>query len=289
MGVPVAEMSAYAESFAWAANDPELGPLLRDYADGKYNDQTLQAAIQNTKWWRDKQDARKQWETLLNTDPAEAQHRRDAQREKIEKYARTLGVTLPPDVLDNFADSSLRYQWSDIQLDNAVLGYFHYQPGKTTGQAATLEQQLRASASDYGITVTDDSMQGWIVSIEQGRNSVDTFKAWAAQQSANLNPWAKAGLDTGLTLRQIIDPIVSKVADELEVNPNMINLSDGKWTRIFQASRDPKTGAFVMPAWSDVERLIRSDPQYGWDRTQKANETVANGGVSLLQTFGRVA
>lgn len=281
---------AHYGAFAWMYSaDPEVHNLIDQASAEGWTAEKLAAAIQGTAWWRRTQESERNWNAEIARDPHSAQVKRDQKAEEIIRMASTMGVSLDQAHADSYADSFYRYGWTDIQLQNSILSQFEYEKGKTKGGAATIEMQLNQMASDYGITLTDNDYKGWIISIEQGYNTPDTFKAWAAQQSANLNPWAKAGLDTGLTLRDIVAPIFNKVANELEINPNMINLNDSKWTKLFQASRDPKTGAFVTPAWSDVERLIRTDPQYGWDRTQFANTEAANRAAMLLDKFGKAS
>lgn len=273
--------------YSWAFNDPEVGPILQRAKDEGWTPDKLQFELSKTNWWRTTVASERAWNEEIARDPREALDRRNQKAEEITRMASQLGVTLDPGVADSFADSFYRYGWTPIQLQNSILTQFKYARGQTTASAAVTEMQLTQIASDYGVTLTDGDYRNWIISIDQGINTTDSFKTWAAQQSANLNPWAKSALDSGLTLKDITAPILNKVANELEINPNMINLTDSKWAKLMQVSRD-KDGSFVMPSWSDVERTIRTDPQYGFDRTDNARQQAASAAQGLLKSFGSI-
>lgn len=281
------EYAAYGQ-FAWMYNsDPQVRALIDQASAEKWPAEKLAQAIKGTPWWQSMVESERRWNAQIADDPRSALEQRNRKAEEITKQAEQMGITLRPGVADSFADSFYRFGWSDIQLENSLLSQFTYEQGKTFGGAATIEQELTRAASDYGIKLESPSVQSWIVSIEQGRNTVDTFRAWAAQQAAVLYPWAKSGLETGLSVRDLAQPILQRVAAELEMVPEAINMTDTKWMRLLQSSRD-KDGNFVQPAWADVEREIRNNPMYGWDRTTGARDVAAELTGHLAKTFGVV-
>lgn len=276
--------------FAWMYNaDPQVHALIDQANAESWTADKLAAAIQGTGWWRTMVASERNWDAEIAQDPRTAQEKRDRKAEEITKQAQQMGVSLRPGVADSFADSVFRYGWTDIQLENSILSQRQYQEGQANfGEAATVEQDINQITSDYGISLTAKDKEAWIIKIEQGRDTADGFKAFASQQAANFYGWARSDLEAGLSMRQILAPTLNRVADELELDPGSINMTDSKWMRLLQASRDPKTGDFVRPAWSDIERTIRTDVSYGWDKTANARDIAATASANLAQTFGKV-
>ncbi len=275
-------------TFAWMYNsDPQVHALIDQASRENWPADKLAAAIQGTTWWQGRQESERQWQAQWAADPATARGMVVKKSEEIIKQAEQLGVTIDKFTADHFADQFYRYGWNDINLENSILAQFHYEKGKTTGAAATIEQQLRGVARDYTIPLSDATMQQWIVSIEQGRNSVDTFKAHAAQIAAADNPWMASALDAGFSVRDILDPYVEAAARELGISSAEIDLSEPKWRKLLETT-DAK-GERVRPNTQQVVQMIRNDDAYGWDKTTGAVETAAKFATELAQKFGATA
>lgn len=274
--------------FAWMYNaDPEVHGIIDQATREQWTPDKLAATIQGTAWWRTMVDSDRNWQAEIARDPRTAQNKVQAKAEEITKQAQQMGVTLKPGVAESFADSFYRYGWGEIPLENSILSQFTYEKGKTQGAAGVIETQLRAAAGDYMVPLADPTIQSWIVSIEQGRNSVDTFKTYLAHQAASRFPTLVSGLDRGFTVRELVDPFVQDAAKELEIAPESIDLADAKWQK-FLDFRDDKGQPAQMTRQQWIHTL-RTDPTYGWDKTQGARTTAAQLSTQLLQQFGAVA
>lgn len=274
-------------TFSWMYNaDPQVRGLIDQASREKWPPEKLAAAIQGTGWWRSMVQSERQWNQLIAEDPRTALEKRDRKSEEISKQAQQMGITLRPGVADSFADSFYRYGWSDIQLENSLLSQFTYERGKTFGLAATTEQALRRASGDYMVPLDDQTMQQWIVSIEQGRTSEETFRAYLAQIAAADNPWMRSALDQGFSVKQIMAPYLSRAAQELGMAVEEIDLSDPKWRQILELTDDK--GERIRPTTQQVLKLVRSDSRFGWDKTDAALEASAQFSRELATTFGAI-
>ncbi len=281
------DYAAYGQ-FAWMYNaDPTVKALIDQASAETWPAEKLAAAIKGTPWWQSMVASDREWQATIANDPRQALELRDRKAEEITKQAEQMGITLRPGVADSFADSFYRYGWNEIQLENSLLSQFTYEKGKTAGLAATTETELRGVAADYLVNVSDATMQEWIVSIEQGRSSIDTFKAHLAQQVAASNPWMRNQLDQGFTVRAIMEQPLQTAAAELGINPKVLDLSDPKWRRLLEFTNEK--GERVQPTESQIQNLIRTDTRYGWDKSSNANEVASQAGDGLLRMFGKIA
>lgn len=276
--------------FAWMYNaDPHVKNLIDQASREDWPADKLAAAIQGTPWWRTIVQSEREWNAFIARDPATALNQRNQKAEEIIRMGSAMGVTISQDLADHYADSFYRYGWTKLQLNNSILSAFQYKPGEATGAAGVIETQIRNAAAEYGVIVDDNAMKSWIISIQQGHNSVDTFNTWAAQRAAATYGWAAPALDRGLTLRAAAGDVIGLAARELGVDPAQIDLADPKWQKLLQASRDPKTGNFVQPSTTDALKVIRGDEQFGWSKSDAANSLADDGIAMFLRIMGKVA
>lgn len=286
MADPNYEYAAYG-TFAWMYNsDGAVHDLIDQASREKWPPEKLAEAIKGTGWWRSMVASEREWNQYIADDPRSALEKRNRKAEEIERMASTMGITLQPGVADSFADSFYRFGWNELQLNNSLLSQFEYERGKTTGAAATIEMQLRGVARDYTVPLSDNTMKSWIISIEQGRNTIDTFKTQMAQIAAADNPWMASALDAGFSVRDILDPYVEAAARELGISSAEIDLSEPKWRKLLEQT-DAK-GERVRPNTQQVIQLVRNDDTYGWDKTTGAVDTAAKFATELAGKFGAV-
>lgn len=286
MADPNVEYATYGQ-FAWMYNsDPQVKALIDQASAEDWPAEKLAASIKGTAWWQGRVAAEREWERQIADDPREALNMRNQKAEEIAKQAQILGVTLRPGVADSFADSFFRYGWTPIQLENSILSQFTYERGKTTGAAATIETELRNAARDYTVPITDKTVQDWIISINQGRTTVEQFRAHLAQIAAADNPWMAEALNAGFSVRNIMDPYVSRAAQELGISEAEVDLSDPKWRQLLEVTNEK--GERVRPDTRTILRMIRTDERFGWDQTETALQSATALNEGLLKMFGAV-
>lgn len=296
---PLDDPATYARMVAgfgaWALDDPELGPILRQAAANKWDAQNLKAALFNTTYYKTTSDARAAWDRLQAQDPAEANKQYWQQLAKIARVASSLtgpsssgAWQIPQARLVQITADSLREGWTDQQLQYALAAELQYDPKATLGGDIASEiSTIKKFSADYGVPITDEAAFQWGQQALEGKTDQPGIESYFKTQAKSMYPGAAAAIDSGLTLRAYADPYFQKAGQILGIDPQTMNLTDSKWQRLLQV-KDPTSGALMTPTIYDTEHTIKSDPIYNYRNSQDAMDQVASLGQYLLQSMGKV-
>jgi hypothetical protein len=95
-----------------------------------------------------------------------------------------------------------------------------------------------------------------------------------------------AGLiDQGVTLEDLAANYKSSAAKLLEIDPNQIDMSQGNYEIALSFGEEGKKRAMTTGEW---EKLLRTDPRYGWEKTNNAKTEARSLATNLAQAFGRI-
>lgn len=251
-------------------------------ADPAMSDDQFLAALKNTPTWQNHTTNELNWIALK---PADQQARADGQKAAIVDQAKQLGITLDADRLNQIATDSLRLGWNGTQLAQAVAAEFHYRPGGQSGTIGQAEVSLKKMANDYLVPVTDATLANWETQIAAGTATPDTFKSYFIDQAAGLYKGIEKQLRGGATVQQLAEPYKQDAANELGVNPDAIDFAQPQWLRAL-SSTDPTSGQPIMMGRADWIRTLRTDPTYGWDKSQNGIAAGYAVGNTLAQAMG---
>lgn len=291
-GAPAANTPAkagqdYADfgSFAWAMSDPEVAQVLTQAKNENWPEAKTTAALQATNWWRTSEDSVRQWNALIAANPSEAADRAATQFRNIQALAQQFGIDVPEGVAKSWADSALRYSWTQQQLVDTMLTTWTYHPDTAAkGKSGSTIQELNKTIADYGVPISDATKNDWLHQVLQGAVTVESFKSYLANIAAADNPWMKSALDQGYTVKQVMDPYITRAAEELGISPAEIDLAQPKWRRLIEFTDDK--GERVRPNSQQIAHLIRTDATYGWDATDGANTQAAQFASELSRLMG---
>lgn len=90
-------------------------------------------------------------------------------------------------------------------------------------------------------------------------------------------------IDAGLTLDQIFSPYRQRAAKTLERTENDISIDDP----IFSMALNPNKNGQQMTL-TEWDRLVRTDPRFGFQYTQAANQDATNMGLAIARMFGGI-
>jgi hypothetical protein len=138
---------------------------------------------------------------------------------------------------------------------------------------------LRSTASKYGITLPPETLTNYARSVIGGQTDVQSYEDAMREQAKVLYPTAAAQLDKGLTVQDVVAPYTNMAATELGINPTDISLTDPKWTRALTGQNG------TMMSAADWMNTVRSDPTYGWDRSQSAKTTALSMAQNIRTIF----
>jgi hypothetical protein len=92
-------------------------------------------------------------------------------------------------------------------------------------------------------------------------------------------------LDQGMTMESIASAYKTTASRLLELNPNAIDMSTGAFEQAVTFGEEGKKRLMTNGEW---EKLLRTDPQYGWEKTNNAKEEARSLSANIAQAFGRI-
>lgn len=150
------------------------------------------------------------------------------------------------------------------------------------------KREFESLAQQYLQPMSDKALTDWTRQILSGQVPEDAFRGHLIEQAKSRWDHLSGALDKGVTVVQYADAYAQDAAQLLEINPEAINFMDPKWGAALDFA-DPETGQRRAMTRSEWINKIRSDDQYGWDRTTGARTQGAQFAQELARTFGKVA
>lgn len=92
-------------------------------------------------------------------------------------------------------------------------------------------------------------------------------------------------LDQGMTLESIASAYQTTASRLLERNINDIDMSTGAFEQAVSFGEEGKKRLMTNSEW---EKLLRSDPQYGWEKTNNAKDEARALSANIAQAFGKI-
>jgi hypothetical protein len=279
----VASQYGYLAGFL---DNPEIGPILQQAAKEGWDVDRLQGAIYKTAWYQQHASVTRQFDAQTKLDPATQKQQIMAQATDILTQAKRTGIVLDQKALAKLAWTSLRYGWTGQQLTNAILAQGKLDlSGKTPGGALTAADNLKEQAAQYLVPISPATLQKWTKDIQAGNLTQQDFIGYLKEQAKSLFPGMAVAIDSGVTPAHYVDPYKQIASSTLEVPAESVNFMDPKWSKaLFQT--DPKTGARTSMSLANWQNTLRSDPSYGYDKTEQARSTAADLTTQLGHAFG---
>lgn len=92
-------------------------------------------------------------------------------------------------------------------------------------------------------------------------------------------------LDQGMTMKSIAANYRTSAAQLLELDENAIDMSTGAFEQAVSFGEEGKKRLMTNSEW---EKLLRTDPQYGWEKTNNAKDEARALSANIAQAFGRI-
>lgn len=271
---------------AWAYNVPELKPIFDQAVAERWDEARIVGAISATTWWKTTAASARTWAETKANDPATAQAQLNAGIAKLSDQASTMGLTIDQTKLAALAEQAISLGLDANQVTDLLMAQ---QSGPIMpGTVSALTDQLKNTAAQYAVPVSDATLNQWANQIATGAATLDGFNSYTQAQAKSMFPGLAAAIDSGITVKQYVEPYVQTAAQELGINPNSISLTDPKWQRAI-TNVDPKTGQPAAMSLYDWTKTLRTDAMYGWDQTQGAQAAATQLANGLAKTLGYAA
>lgn len=274
----------YGYALALFKSDDELWNLLEQGIKNDWNPAKFEAALRNTRWWREHSSSWRQAEELYHSDPGRYQEELAATKASIEATAAQMGVDVPDNEIDKIAWRAYRYGWTADQLRRELVK--HLQPfttGGYAGQAGDVEDSLRALARANGVTMSQEFYTNAVTTIVGGTRTQEEWEDYIRKQAASAFPvYADAILEGGANVADLASNYISRMANLLELDPSSIELTD-PMIRQALSGNGPDGKPAAMGLW-DFEKALRNDAR--WMQTKNAKDEFDSTVVDVLRTFG---
>lgn len=274
--------------YAWALfnSDPELMNLLKEAIDNDWNSARFEAALQNTDWFREHSPSWRAAEELYYTDPQKYKDELGGVEREMLAFAAALGVDVPDDMVKKLAWRAYRYGWDDNQMRAELVKYLKpFDTGGYAGQAGTLEDTLRKTAFENGVTMPDSFYQKAVSSVIGGTRTQEEWDDYIRQQAATQFPVFSANILAGVNMRSLAGNYLNTMAQTLDLNPDTIELND-PWMQKALNGVDASGNPYAMGLY-EFQRQLKSDPRWGY--TANAMNDMASALNGLGRMFGFVS
>ena len=174
------------------------------------------------------------------------------------------------------ADFAKNYVWSKANFgDTATLG------GKGLPALTDVRSILRGFGKN---DMSELEIQNTARQIATGKLTKDSFAATLAASSANDYPLIADRVKTtpGATVRDILNPYIKTIAQELELDPESIALDDPLLDSLVRP--DGVGGKVPMASLAAAKVAARKDKR--WETTTAANTLARDGAVGLARAMG---
>lgn len=282
-----AAREAYPGYYAIVRNIPEIAELLEDAIAEGFTEQEFQARLEQTNWWKQTTASAREWDINGERDPASQQTQIDNRVALIRQVALdSFGVRLGADSLNELANDSLRLGWTQQFLLNAI-GDVATQStaGISQLRAGYVGQQLRQTANEYGIAISDNTFNKFVNQIAVGQETQDSFQQYALTQAKNLFPSVSDRLDAGETFQQIVDPYREQAARLLEIDPDEIDFTQSEYVKAL--TYQDERGEQRPMSFTEFGDYIRQTRSFGYEYTEQARNKAYKVANELANLFGK--
>lgn len=198
----------------------------------------------------------------------------------VRNRAGLLGIAFDDAAIKSIARAVVDGNWSSDQLDDYLVP-----AARDTNNAGLITsgvRQIQQLASQQLLKVSDATAREWASRIASGEMDMNGVTSLLQAQAVQRYGWAASQISQGIGVRDLLLPTRDRIADELEMDPESIDLLDEKWLGMVQSVDDKG----VTRAATDSEAIMRARQQPEWARTRKAGDMVASMALSLRDYFG---
>ena len=205
-------------------------------------------------------------------------NQRAAAAAAIKNEAQRLGYTTLTDAdIQALSDTVVAGNWSADQLTeylvNAATANWD-SLGSGTLKAGV--DGVKAMAARQLISISDDTARQWSKRIASGELDADGLTSMLQEQAAARFGWAASVISKGITMRDFLAPSRDRIAKELEVDAESLDMTDPKVLEMMTVVDDKGTRVATD---SELLRNARKDSR--WSSTTGARNTAASAAVML--------
>lgn len=263
---------------------PELANILTDAMMRGASPGEVDGAIYASEWYKNTPSVARNFIVDRLQDPITADNTISVKAEQYRLWLQSRGIPYDWNQIRDFAAFALQTGTPDERMFQEMVSHFAagLPEGDLPGTLGTSQRTITGLAAQYGVSLSDQQTKYMATSLLTGATTDANIADFLSDQAKSMYPYLSDYIDQGITPRQFADPYFNEAAKMLEINPAQMDLTDPKWGRVLQ----PNGGAPLT--LYDWQRVLRTDPGYGYDKTTQARETSAQFATQLARTFGAI-
>ena len=254
----------------------EFKMLLYAAAINDWDDRKLDAAIEQTQYWKTTTPEHRQFDALLASDRRAAEQLIDRAKGVLSDVASQYGVPLDDTALGEAAKQAIKAGWigfsgqvtNSTELGDWIASGLREAPIKSlTGQPAVNAAALGRIASQYLIPIDSHTLNEWAIKIIDGSATEDTFRQYVAGLARG--QWTNdkdvvSAIDSGLAPAEFFAPHRNLIAQRLEMAPEQVDLMAPRFREVTQFWDGKQRRSMTL---GELDQKIR-----GWVRAMPDQE-----------------
>lgn len=246
--------------------------------------QKFLSKLRETDWWKKNTDEWRKLSVLKHNDPAEYNNRMEAARVKFAASAAKVGVlNVDNQTRDSLIATGIQQGWDEDRF-NAALAKYITRDGDNSlaGAAGVLEKELRDLSLRNGVRFSDKFYVSAAQSVIGQQKTADDWQMFIREQSAGMYQAYANQIRSGMDLAEAASGVTAAVAEQLELDPMQVELSDSLVQKALTNVDDAGKPA-QLPLWK-IKELARQDDRFM--KTTRAQREMADIGTEVLKSWG---
>jgi hypothetical protein len=178
-------------------------------------------------------------------------------------------------------DSLKQAAYQELLTKDPATGTYKNPNAVNEVRASSPYLRLKKIGTAYLSPLSDDRI---IESLTGGISEDDVLRI-SREKAKALYPHLAKQIDAGLTLSDLAYDYQRTAADLLELTPDQIDMSKGKFNLALKTGEGGKERMMSTSEWIQT---IKSDADFGWQYTKQANDQATNAALNIAKAFGKV-
>lgn len=277
------EMAAqYGWAYSFLKSEPSLSSLFDKMVSENWTQAKFNAELANTDFWKNNADVTRQALQLKATDPASWNAAINANKLAIQQLASKVGAAIPDSMLPKIAEDMQMYGMTEDQLRPILAEYIDFSKSTLRGEAGMHEHNMRVYAGEMGVDLSDQSVKNFAQMVVKGMQTQEDYQNFIREQAMSAFPAFGEQIKGGVKVKDIANPYIQSMAQNLEMNPFDITLKDPFIKQALNGiDKDGKPSGMNVV---DFTTMLRGDPRYR--QTKQAQDKAMNIGLTVLKNMG---
>jgi len=178
-------------------------------------------------------------------------------------------------------DALKQAAYQELLVKDPATGAYKNPNAVNEVRASSPYLRLKKIGTAYLSPLSDDRI---IDSLTGGISEDDVLRI-SREKAIALYPHLTRQIEAGLTLSDLAYDYQRTAADLLELTPDQIDMSKGKFNLALKTGEGGKERMMSTSEWIQT---IKSDADFGWQYTKQANDQATNVALNIAKAFGKV-